>query len=257
MMAPPKLDCFALSPNPPELVASSSERDWMDRTSDHFAYRCTPLAIANATGWEVLNPSGFSATWTGGNGKDDIILRPHEAGRSLHQTGFFFGHGILSFHPGYLFRTDPGWVIWARGSPNRIKDGIHPLDGLVESNWLPFPFTMNWKFTRPCTVHFEKDEPFCFITVVPSVAIESIQPTIRPIEDASELHREYKIWASERTRFSAALNLGDPLAVEEKWQRNYLVGKSPSGRSIAGDDHRVKRSLRRPVSECPVKHEPE
>jgi len=227
----------------------------MDRTSDHFAYRCTPLAIANATGWEVLNPSGFSATWTGGNGKDDIILRAHEPGQSLHQTGFFFGHGVISFHPGYLFRTDPGWVIWARGSPNRIKDGIHPLDGLVETNWLPFTFTMNWKFTRPCTVHFEKDEPFCFISVVPAVTIEKIEPRIRPIEDDPELHRELKIWTSERTKFAAALKLGDPLALEQKWQKNYLVGKSPSGRSLADADHRVKRSLKSPVSGCPVKHD--
>ncbi|MDT2021214.1 DUF6065 family protein [Methylocella sp. CPCC 101449] len=256
-MNAPKLDCFALSKSPPLLVPAGMERSWMDKTSDHFAYRCTPLAIANATGWELLNPSGFSATWTGGNGKDDIILRPHEPGQSLHQTGFFFGHGIISFHPGYLFRTDPDWVVWARGAPNRIKDGIHPLEGLVETNWLPFTFTMNWKFTRPCTVHFEKDEPFCFITVVPSVAIESIEPCIRQIEDEPNLHKELKIWTSERTKFAAAQKLGDALALEQKWQKNYLMGKSPSGRSVADDNHRVKRKLKPPVSGCPVKHAPE
>jgi Family of unknown function (DUF6065) len=256
-MIAPRLDCFSLHPNTPRLVASTPEREWMDRTSEHFAYRCTPLAIANATGWELLNPVGFSATWTGRNGKHDIILRPHVAGDPLAQTGFFFGHGILSFHPGYLFRTDAGWMTWVRGSPNRFKDGIHPLDGLVETSWLPFTFTMNWKFTRPCTVHFEKDEPFCFITMSPSVTIEGVQPNIMPLEDEPQLHREYRIWASERSKFSSAMDLGDQLAIEQKWQKNYLIGRSPSGNSVAGPDHRVKRGLNEPSFGCPVKHEPE
>jgi hypothetical protein len=54
---------------------------------------------------------------------------------------------VLSFHPGYLFRTDPEWAVWCRGAPNSHKDGIVALDGLIETDWLPFFFTMNW---RPC-----------------------------------------------------------------------------------------------------------
>ena len=54
-----------------------------------------------------------------------------------------FGSGVLTFHAGYLFRTPPGWAVWARGAPNTVKDGIVPLDGLVETDWLPFTFTMN------------------------------------------------------------------------------------------------------------------
>lgn len=246
-MAPPTLECYALSDEPPKLVAAPTDRDWMDATDQHYAYRCTPLAIANASGWELLNPIGFSATWTGWNGKEDIILRSHEPGVRLHQLGLFFGHGILTFHPGYLFRTDPDWMIAARGSPNRIKDGIHPLEGLVETGWLPFPFTMNWKFTRPCTVHFEKDEPFCFISMTPAIAIESVQPEVRRIADNPHLNKEYKSWTSERVKFSAALRLNDPLVNEQKWQKNYLMGKSPSGQSVAGEEHRTKRNLKTPL----------
>jgi hypothetical protein len=246
-MTGPKLECYALHDPSPQLVAAAADRDWMDATNQHFAYRCTPLSIANASGWEVLNPVGFSATWTGWNGKQDVILRPHEAGVNLRHTGLFFGHGILSFHPGYLFRTDPDWTMWVRGSPNRLKDGIQPLDGIVETSWLPFTFTMNWKFTRPCTVHFEKGEPFCFITLMPAVTIESVQPVIRRIAENPELHKEYKSWTSERTKFSAAIDLGDPLANEQKWQKNYLVGTSPSGKSVADEKHRVKRNLKAPI----------
>ena len=80
---------------------------------------------------------------------------------------------MLTFHPGYLFRTPPGWSMWAMGPPNHIKDGIQPLAGLVETDWLPFPFTMNWIFTRPGTVRFEKGEPFCFITLMQDKQLES------------------------------------------------------------------------------------
>jgi hypothetical protein len=54
-----------------------------------------------------------------------------------------FGHGVLTFTTGYMFRTSPGWALWARGSPNAFKDRIVPLEGVVETDWLPFPFTMN------------------------------------------------------------------------------------------------------------------
>ena len=41
-----------------------------------------------------------------------------------------------------------------------FKDGIHPLDGIIETDWAVATFTMNWKFT--CVgvpVTFKKGEP--------------------------------------------------------------------------------------------------
>ena len=243
----PQLQCFSVISNPPRLVPGTAERDWMDFTNQRFAYRCTPLTMANTTGWELLNPTGFWATWTGLNGKDEVILRPDDPRASMHHVSLGFGHGIITFHPGYLFRTAPGWMTWARGAPNRLKHGIQALDGLVETSWVPFTFTMNWKFTEPGTVYFAKDEPFCFITLVPSLPIESVQPVTRPLADEPQLEREYNIWLSERTKFNIGLAQGDPITLEQKWQKNYLVGKSPSGRTVADGDHRTKRSLKPPV----------
>ncbi len=84
-------------------------------------------------------------------------------------------------------------------------------------------------------------------------AIESVQPVIRDITDYPELNKEYKSWTSERTKFSAALNLGDVLVNEQKWQKNYLGGKSHSGRSVADENHRVKRTLKEPITEAELK----
>lgn len=246
-MAAPRLDCMIQAPDPPKLVAAESTRDWMDATDQHFAYRCTPLSIANASGWELLNPVSVTITWNGHNSTSDVIIRVNEPGQTHRFVSSTFGHGIVTFHPGYVFRTDPGWMVWARGSPNRMKDGVAPLDGLVETSWLPFSFTMNWRFTRPCSVTFEKGEPFCFITMVPALAIEEVQPVIRPMEDDPEFHKEYKVWSSERRKFQAGLSMRDELTLEQKWQKHYLRGVSPTGRLRAGEDHRVKRALRQPV----------
>ena len=243
----PELHCFIQHESPPEIVPADSERLWMNETNERFAYRCTPLSIANASGWEIINPVSVSVTWNGYPGTQDVTIRVNEQGATHSFISSTFGHGIITFHPGYVFRTPPGWVVWARGSPNRAKDGIYPLDGIVETNWLPFSFTMNWRFTKPGTVTFEKGEPFCFITLFPSVAIEDVTPVPVPMSDDPEFHKEVKIWASERTRFNEALRLNDEYAKEQKWQKNYLKGESPTGKTKADDDHRIKRTLKKPI----------
>ena len=48
---------------------------------------------------------------------------------------------------------------------------------------------MNWRFTRPGKVRFEAGEPFCFITLMPAVAIEGVTPTRGALADDPELVR--------------------------------------------------------------------
>lgn len=237
---------MALIAEPPVIVAGAADRDWMGATEDHFAARCTPLTIANASGWAVLNPVAFAVEWNGGDDKGDLVITPDDPSLACDRPASLFGHGILTFHPGYVFRTDPGWVVWARGAPNHLKDGIQPLDGVVETFWLPFSFTMNWRFTRPGTVRFEAGEPFLFLTLMPANVIETVQPTLSRIEDDPVLMEEYALWHHRRERFNAALQAGHPTALEQKWEKTYLRGASPTGRFDAGPEHRIKRRLREP-----------
>ena len=60
-----------------------------------------------------------------------------------------FSHGVITFHTRLpVPHAQPGWSMWTvSGPPNHIKDGVQPLTALVETDWLPFPFTMNWIFT--------------------------------------------------------------------------------------------------------------
>lgn len=176
----PELYCYPEYDGAPEILPGRSARSWMDDTPQHFAYRCTPIGIANATGYEIVLPFYFSATWNGGPLVSDVwaFLEGWD-NRFKRIVSSVFGGGVLTFHPGWLFRTSPGWALIARGPPNLPKDGISPLEGIVETDWLPFPFTMNWRFTRPGTIRFEKGEPFCFILPLPHAIFDSMRPIIR------------------------------------------------------------------------------
>ena len=62
------LTCFLHPGWQPLIRPAPAKRDWMDGTPESFAYRCLPLNIANAHGWELLNPCAFDACWNGGDG---------------------------------------------------------------------------------------------------------------------------------------------------------------------------------------------
>jgi hypothetical protein len=223
-IGPPELTCYQLWPTSPELRPARPERAWMDMTSERFAYRCIPLSMANASGWEIALPFAFEAAWYGGDELSAIQFRSSDQ-RVQHYVTSHFGHGVITFHTGWLFRTPPGWAVWTRGPPNCVKDGVVALDGLVETDWLPFPFTMNWRFTRPGVIRFEADEPFCFITLTPHGLLDEVQPRISTLERDPKLKAAYDAWSASRTDFGKRLDAREESAVAEKWQRTYVQGR--------------------------------
>ena len=229
--AAPQLTCYQVDPRAAPIIPGRRDRAWMDATSDHYAYRCLPLSMANTSGWEITSPLDFEVTWNGNQDLDAITARAPtvdpNALRALITS--HFGHGILTFHTGWLFRTSPGWGLWVRGAPNDAKDGIHALDGMVETDWLPFPFTMNWRFTRPCTVRFQRGDPFCFITLCPHTLLDYVAPKRANIDDDPKLKADYVEWGKSRAEFNKLLREGDPAAVAKKWQRHYFHGKAADG----------------------------
>jgi hypothetical protein len=70
-------------------------------------------------------------------------------GRPATDLVSHFGSGIITFHANCIFRTDPETNLWVSGPINTPKDGLAPLTGLIESDWMPYTFTMNWMVTRP------------------------------------------------------------------------------------------------------------
>jgi len=238
-----KLVAYLVGSEELQIRPAPLERDWMEATDQRYAYRCLPLNIANAHGWEILCPVGFTAVWTGGRGKEAVIVAADPGTRAPALS--HFGHGVLTFHVHALFQTDPGTDLFVTGPLNRPKDAIGPLTGIVETDWAPFSFTMNWLFTRRATsVRFEKGEPFCHIFPLARGALEGIQPQIRRIEEAPDLERGYRTWAEGRTQFNADLAAGDQQAQREKWQKAYFRGEDPSGATRPATDHRSKLRLK-------------
>jgi hypothetical protein len=241
-----QLECFTTIADPPKLVPGRPERRWMDAFAGRAPYRCLPLTMANTTGWEILCPFGFTAEWNGGSSTAAIRIMPDADSGVKDPSGVMshFAYGTLTLHTGYLFRTEPGWAVLASGPPNHIKHGIQPLTGLVETDWLPFPFTMNWLFTAPGRVRFEKDEPFCFINVVEHNKLERFEPVLRTLDSDPDLKTQYDVWSSSRAEFNQQLKDGDPEALKRSWQKFYFRGETAEGGKV--EAHVNKRRLKTP-----------
>ena len=247
-MSPPRLEAFALHGCVPPLVPSTADRVWMDVFPERHAYRCLPLTVANAHGWEVLAPGAFDITWNGRSAAGDLSVRPvGDWPDGLPFQDFArsnFSRGIVTLHTGYLFRTPPGWNLLATGPFNEPRVGIAPLSGIMEADWLPYPFTMNWQMLAEGTVRFEKDEAFCVVIPVPKNYLPAWDIVIHDLADDPVLAAEHKNFRQSREQFQAAVGAGDAEAMQAGWQRHYFVGRHPDG--TPAEDHVNKLRLATP-----------
>jgi hypothetical protein len=241
------------------IVRAPVQRDWMDRTDRRFAYRCLPLAIANQAGWLVLCPADLTAVWNGGPSQGDLRIdfgedpsfpargpgevwvgqsesRPPDARVVSH-----FGEGVLTFTLPYLFRTPPGVNLWVKGPSNWPKDGACPLEGVVESDWSPATFTMNWKLTRPdLPVRFARGEPVCMVVPVARGLAEGLRPVQAPLGSDRALKAAYDEWQAGRAAFLRGLSELSPDAVGRGWQKDYFQGRGPGVEVAEGHQTRIQ-----------------
>ena len=244
---PPFLDAYKIhAGEAPALVPAGARREWMDNMPSRVAYRCLPMTMANSTGWDICCPFTIDAEWNGGPRNEDLTLTSPDYDRGLdHVVTSHFQNGIITFHTGYLFRTPPGWAVWAMGPPNWPKDGVSPLSGLIETDWLPFGFTMNWQMTRPGKVRFKKGDPFCFITLSEHRRLDAVEPKIKLLSSNAQLERDHGLWSKSRGDFVADLKKRNPEAMAQGWQRHYMRGETVSGKE-RGAEHNTKRRLKKP-----------
>lgn len=249
-----------------QLVPASRDCALFDENP--HAVKCLPLSIANTIGWEVLCPDGVTIEWDGRPGADGLRVTFDEPERWASSKDdrtrpqpfakSHFATGVVTFDVGWLFKTPPGWSLLAMGKPNDYRDGIYPLMGAIETTWLDYQFTMNWKLTRPGKVRFEKGDAFCFITPTRIRDIAECQPVERNLADHPELLANISAGGAERDRFLARQRAGDPETIKHPWQRRYWLGQQPEGSTApAPEDHIVKVRTKAPIAaERPPSHLP-
>ena len=154
-----------------------------------------------------------------------------------------FGHGILTFYIPYLFRTPPDWNLIVRGPTNWVKDGIAPLDGLIETDWAVASFTMNWKLTRAFQpVTFEAGEPVAMIYPQRRNELESFAAEIQPIDSNPELQQGHEAWSKAREELQRLRQENPGRDDLPEWQKHYTRGTAPGGETAR--QHQVKLELR-------------
>jgi Family of unknown function (DUF6065) len=236
-----KLEAFAVTAaSIVTLSPAPARRAWMDRTPQRFANRCLPLMMANQAGWHVSLTEPVEVEWTGDDGLDQVSVHGSDLARG--NVASHFGCGIVTFKIPYLFRTPPGFDLLVRGPANLPKDGIAPLEGLVEADWAVAPFTVNWQITRARrSVRFEAGEPVAMIVPQRRGELEGFAPALRDLDDDAELGAAYRAWRRGRDAFIEDLRALDGDAVKAGWQRDYFLGKGPGEREAP--EHRTKMAL--------------
>ena len=241
----PRIEAFMVQNYGFPLIPSPPHRDWMDAFPDRHPYRCLPLAIANTHGWDVLNPVAIEVDWNGGPRVEDLTVKNLEPMPDKMVLDHFvrsnFSRGIVTFHTSYLFRTPPDWNLMVAGPFNRPKQDAFPLTAIIETDWLPYPFTMNWQMMKPGKVVFEKGEPLCTIMPVPKHYLEGWDVVVHNMSDDPVLSAEQQSFREERDRFMVKLNAKDPETIKQAWQRHYFVGRHPDGTKV--DNHANKMRL--------------
>lgn len=233
------------SSSEPDIVPAERSREWMIKTGRSFANRCLPLLMANESGWWLRNQRAFTATWNGGPQRSDIDIAFDDGASPEAQPTSLFGYGILTWAISCVFRTPPDVELLVRGPANLPKDGITALEGLVETDWLQMPFTMNWKLTHPgLAVRFERDEPFAMLVPQGRHDLELYRPVVRPLSDAPKILESVHRWTDRSRRQLVRMFVAEHVSEVSgaEWDGAYMRGEHLDGSRF--EDHRLRRELK-------------
>ena len=215
---------------------AGAKRDWMDETFKRLAYRCLPLIAANQAGWVIRSAVSFTATWSGKPDNRGVrIAYDADSAAQSDAAVSHFGGGVLTFVLPWLFRTSPGYGLLLRGPTNEPKEHAAALDAVIETDWSPYTFTMNWRILRPETpVRFEKGEPICHLQPFALGLLERFDCSVEPFDAAPpELQRGLHSFVQARSANIAVAEQGG-----YDTQRDYYAGRYPDGSAAhyPGDD---------------------
>ena len=115
---------------------------------------------------------------------------------------------------------------------------------MIETDWAPYTFTMNWRFTRRNHwVRFEAGEPICFIQPAQRDALERMNPKFVPLSDNPDAARQFAAWSESRNSFQAKVAEIAPSAPTDQWQKRYYRGLDMDDKPGV-PDHQAKLRLK-------------
>lgn len=236
-----------LNPAAPVPRPALPRRAWMDATRHRFAYRCLPLVVANSIGWDLVSAVSFDAVWLGGEHESSVQVRllgdPSDEERRLAPEGHF-GHGILTLQTGLLLTTPEPFGLFVGAPVNTPRAAVAPLSGFVETNWLPYPFTLNWQFLRRgIPVRVLRGEPVATVWPMDPATLEGFTVEVAPLASDAPLAERSRAWQSARDQHLAEAAQRVEAGGEHGWQRDYLRGIEPGGSRPADRSHRTRLTL--------------
>lgn len=208
------------------------KRSWMNKVVGTNAYQCVPLNIANQYGWMVLNPTEFCAQWDGGEFKESLQVHYHD----YPETNYAQSHlhnGTLTVVPDFIIKTPKGISTLIGGVPNYPIPRVTPLQAVVETDWLPFTFTYNFKFNLPGEVIFKKGDPLFAFYPFKRGEIDKYEITMKPISSDKDFSDEYFTYRDSRDKI---IENGGP------FQKFYSKGRSAT-RPYLIENHQTQLKL--------------
>ena len=214
------------------------KREWMDRTPESYAYRCTPLSAANTMGWEILNPVNCEFRWNGLTPHTQVFVYREKELRFGPKS--HFGAGVVTWELPFLFKTPARYGLVVTGPANHDRAHITPLDGFIRTDWLPFPFTMNWRITSPdVTIRFEEGEPIARIFPYPLELLDQTQVELHDLSENPEFEQQFRQWGEERKgnylerqKKLASTKPGENPELNGLWNRQYARRKGAEGAEL-------------------------
>lgn len=244
-----KIIAYQIHENPMDLRPGDKIRQWMEESPNKYAYRCLPLSIGNSTGYDVFMKSDVMISWNGGAAQADIQINYEDSSFGEFASSSF-GMGIITFHPGWFIKTSPEWDMLFTGPINESHPGAFPLSGVVETAWLEFTATINWKLTTIGTHLWKKETPIARLIPIPHLfEIEAEKKILEKAEP--ELFCKYVQKSALRNQkivdVNEAYKTGKDFGTVKvnrpttEWDKEYYRGIDTDGKKVY--NHNTKRNF--------------
>ena len=182
---------YLIEPDKPQLdiVPASRYREWL---SPH-AYRCTPLAVANTLGWDLVTPVDLKVFWNGGNEKDDVEVID---GGELIDVSFGIGTFTFGGMCGISWRTPPGWFMQFGPVPNGDVIGADAMNAIAETDWLNYPVFPTMRLRTPGITSIPAGTAIIRVTPVNIRSVDRC--TLTRLDEPADMQQGRYEWTLDR-----------------------------------------------------------